>query len=134
MSTAQNIVRKEEEKISQSGRDNRDPFLVRVAERLGMSANASTIFSSPIERDGVTVVPVAKARYGFGGGGGSRERENGFGGGGGITVTPVGFIEIKAGEARFRGIRKPLLLGPLVATSGLLALLATTAIYRTLRR
>lgn len=42
----------------------------RLADRLGSSAHATAVFGGPIERDGVTVIPVAKARWGFGGGDG----------------------------------------------------------------
>ena len=50
----------------------------------------------------VPVVLSSIARWGFGGGAGHRKDEDGAGGGGGVQVTPVGFIEIKNGEAEFR--------------------------------
>jgi len=90
----------------------------RLADRLGSSAHATAVFGEPIERGGVTVIPVAKARWGFGGGGGrplaraaeaaderpgGREGE-GSGGGGGVAVVPVGFIEVRDDGARFRRI------------------------------
>ena len=43
----------------------------RVAERLG-SADARTIYGDPVERNGTTVIPVAKVRFGFGGGAGRK--------------------------------------------------------------
>jgi uncharacterized spore protein YtfJ len=76
-----------------------------MAEKLGAVARAATVFGEPVERDGITVVPVAKARWGFGGGEGHRKDEDGAGGGGGVQVTPVGFIEIKDDAATFRPIR-----------------------------
>jgi uncharacterized spore protein YtfJ len=89
-----------------------DRFIGTMAEKLGAVARASTVFGEPVERDGVTVIPVAKARWGFGGGAGQRsetgddnEHEEGAGGGGGVQVTPVGFIEITNTEAKFRPIR-----------------------------
>jgi uncharacterized spore protein YtfJ len=82
-----------------------DRFIGTIAEKLGVAAQASTIFSEPVEREGITVIPVAKARWGFGGGVGHRKDEDGAGGGGGVQVTPVGFIEIKNGHAEFRPIR-----------------------------
>ena len=42
----------------------------RLADKLGSSAHSTAVFGEPVERDGVTVIPVAKARWGFGGGGG----------------------------------------------------------------
>ena len=50
-----------------------DPFgdgFSRLAERLGASASASSVFGEPVERDGVTVIPVARVRWGVGGGSG----------------------------------------------------------------
>ena len=80
-------------------------FIEGMAEKLGAVARAATIFGEPVERDGITVIPVAKARWGFGGGAGRRKDEDGAGGGGGAQVSPVGFIELKNGEAEFRPIR-----------------------------
>ena len=82
-----------------------EKFIGRLAENLGAAARAATIFADPVERDGITVIPVAKARWGFGGGVGRKRDEDGAGGGGGAQVTPVGFIELKNGEADFRPIR-----------------------------
>src|SRR5215813_13035419 len=88
-----------------------DRFIGTMAEKLGAVARASTVFGEPVERDGITVIPVAKARWGFGGGAGQRKdesggnQEDGAGGGGGVQVTPVGFIEIKDNAANFRPIR-----------------------------
>lgn len=90
-----------------------DRFISTMAEKLGAVARAATVFGEPVERDSVTVIPVAKARWGFGGGAGQRRDargggtlEDGAGGGGGVQVTPVGFIEIKNNEANFRPIRR----------------------------
>ena len=82
-----------------------DRFIGTMAEKLGAVARAATVFGEPVERAGITVIPVAKARWGFGGGAGQRKDEDGAGGGGGVQVTPVGFIEIKNDEANFRPIR-----------------------------
>jgi uncharacterized spore protein YtfJ len=43
----------------------------RLFDRIGARFSAATVYGSPIERDGVTVVPVAAARFGIGAGGGS---------------------------------------------------------------
>ena len=60
-------------------------LLERIGETVGARAQVSTVFGEPVQRDGLTVIPVAKARFGFGGGGGSgsREGDEGSGGGGG---------------------------------------------------
>src|SRR5690606_34414305 len=57
-----------------------------LAERVGTTARVETVFGEPVERDGVTVIPVARARWGFGGGTGARSGEEGEGAGGGTVV------------------------------------------------
>jgi len=103
-------------------RNAADSFIGTMAEKLGAAARAATVFAEPVERDGLTVIPVAKARWGFGGGLGHMKDEHGAGGGGGVTVTPVGFIEIKNGQAEFRRIRTTSLPWMLAGGIGLLLL------------
>ncbi|MDB5271419.1 MAG: hypothetical protein JWP58_4459 [Hymenobacter sp.] len=103
----------------------------RLAQLLSSSVNAQTIYGTPVERDSVTVIPVAQAAYGFGGGSGTGPNaQGGTGGGGGVRLKPVGFIELKKGRSRFRPIRRSVV--PLVAVSGLLALLLLRAVPRLL--
>jgi uncharacterized spore protein YtfJ len=83
-------------------------LLERIGETVGQRAQVSTIFGEPVQREAVTVIPVAKARFGFGGGGGSGARESdqgsGGGGGGGVVVSPVGYIELRDSGAEFKRI------------------------------
>jgi len=111
-----------------------DSFLDSLAQRLGGSANAATIFGAPVERGDVTVIPVARAVYGFGGGSGTRSGEEGSGGGGGVRVAPVGYIEIRSGVALYKPIRDWAVLIPLLAAGGVLTLVAARGIARSLRR
>jgi uncharacterized spore protein YtfJ len=97
-------------------------LLERVGETVGRRAQASAVFGEPVDREGVTVIPVARARFGFGGGGGSGSRErdegSGGGGGGGASVKPIGYIEVRNGGAEFRRISGPFdLLAVAVAAS-----------------
>ncbi|MCC7364331.1 MAG: hypothetical protein IT303_08145 [Dehalococcoidia bacterium] len=100
-----------------------DRLVSALADRLGASATARAVFGEPVDRDGITVIPVAKVRYGFGGGGGrggetsegGSEGGEGSGGGGGATASPLGYIEVTGGEARFVRIKDPAALIPLVA-------------------
>jgi hypothetical protein len=79
-----------------------------LVDRIGGRARASTIYGDPVERDGVTVIPVARAMWGCGGGAGrDDEQQVGSGGGGGMLLSPVGYIEIRAGSSSFRPIVKP---------------------------
>src|SRR5215217_8241057 len=45
-------------------------FFEQLAEKLGATARAAHIFGERVEGDRVTVIPVARARWGLGGGGG----------------------------------------------------------------
>lgn len=96
-------------------------LLERIGQTVGEKAQAATIFGEPVEREGVTVVPVAKARFGFGGGGGSGTRDDGEGsgrgGGGGLAVSPVGYIEVRDRGSEFKRITTPIDLLALVAAA-----------------
>jgi len=88
-----------------------DELLERIGQSVGQRAQVSAVFGEPVEREGLTVIPVAKARFGFGGGGGSGgppdKEGTGAGGGGGAAVTPIGFIEVRNGSAEFKRIATP---------------------------
>jgi uncharacterized spore protein YtfJ len=75
------------EEISQSVRDGMD---------------VKRVFGEPIERDGVTIIPVASIGGGGGGGGGGTEAEGGSGGGFGMAAKPIGVYVIKNGEVAWR--------------------------------
>jgi uncharacterized spore protein YtfJ len=99
-----------------------DELLSALAERIGARLGAATVFGAPVERHGVTVVPVTVARFGFGAGSGSdpSKRQEGEGGGGGGMVAPMGYIEIKDGRSRFVPVVRParmlaLVLGAVIA-------------------
>jgi uncharacterized spore protein YtfJ len=103
-----------------------DELLGRIGQTVGDKAKVTTVFGDPVEREGVTVIPVAKARFGFGGGGGAGGRDgeegSGGGGGGGVLVSPVGYIEVSQGTARFKRISRPADVLSLVAAAALTAL------------
>jgi len=121
--------------VERSGRSG--TFLERFANRVGNSARASTIFAEPVERNGVTVILVAKARWGVGGGAGSGRGEKpageDMGGGAGVSVTPVGYVELKDGKARFRPIYDPGLLLQLIIGLGFVAMLVLRGVRKLVR-
>src|SRR5262245_55900714 len=86
-------------------------LLERIGQSVGQRAQVSAVFGEPVDRDGVTIIPVAKARFGLRGGGGSGGPSgmegSGGGGGGGAAVTPIGFIEVRSGSAEFKRIVTP---------------------------
>jgi uncharacterized spore protein YtfJ len=85
----------------------REKLVTRIGELLGSRAGAELVYAKPIERDGSTIVPVARVRFGFGGGGGQKPEQRGMGGGGGLVAEPVGFVVARGDEIRFRPIRDP---------------------------
>lgn len=93
-----------------------------LADRVGSRAGSTAVFGSPVERDGVTVIPVAKVSWGFGGGGGggADAKGQGTGGGGGAIASPAGYIEIAGGAAEYRRIGSPL-SAPMIFASGMAA-------------
>lgn len=88
-------------------------LIERFATKLGGRASVSAVYGEPIDRDGVTVIPVARVSLGFGVGAGRGQRDTqtgeGGGGGGGASAAPLGYIEIKDGTAVFKRIRDPFL-------------------------
>ncbi len=110
-------------------------LLERLGQQLSASATAQTVYGNPIEREGITVIPVARVRYGFGGsgGGGTQAGEtagSGLGAGAGVSLTPVGYIELREGRSRFRPIRSSVV--PLVAVSGAIAWLLLRSVPKLL--
>lgn len=91
-----------------------DKMVHSLATRMGGFASASAVYGDPVDQEGVTVVPVARVRWGFGSGAGmdtdghgTGEPDIGGGGGGLVSAHPIGFIELRDGEAEFRPIKDP---------------------------
>lgn len=70
-------------------------ILSRAGEQLGVTR----VFGEPVEREGVTVVPVAVTIGG--GGGGTAPDDQGTGGGFGGMVRGIGVYTISNGRVRF---------------------------------
>jgi uncharacterized spore protein YtfJ len=103
-----------------------DELLQQIGVTIGDKARVTTVFGEPVDREGITVIPVAKARFAFGGGGGGGSRGNdegsGGGGGGGALVSPVGYIEVHGDGAEFRRISSSTDVVALVVAAALAAL------------
>lgn len=133
-----------------------DGFVERMAERVGGKASVRAVFGEPIERDGITVIPVAKVRWGFGGGAGRGpiavgpgidagapqvslsedlgQSGAGSGGGGGVTADPIGYLEIGPDGANFRPIT-PVMPSPgFLLASGITAMLVLRGLAKLIRR
>jgi len=110
---------------TQDGAALANELLQRIGQAVGNSAQVSAVFGEAVERDGITVIPVAKARFGFGGGAGVGARQgegSGGGGGGGASVSAVGYIEVHDRTAQFKRIPSPTDLLALVAAASIAAL------------
>lgn len=105
-----------------TGMIENEDLVQKIADRLGVAARSIKVYGKPIESDEMTVIPVSKISYGFGGGAGKEKEHQGGGGGGGLKTSPVGYIEIKDGETRFRPIIDFASLAPLLASGSLFLL------------
>jgi uncharacterized spore protein YtfJ len=121
-------------------------LLERMADRIGARASVSAVFGEAIERGEVTIVPVARVRWGFGGGAGGADQlpeapgdtgaaswAGGGGGGGGAAADPIGYVEIGPDGATFRPI-VPAYPSPLfLLVLGITAAILIRALARLLR-
>lgn len=110
-----------------------------VTERAKETANVRVVFGDPIETDGLTIIPVACVKISGGGGGGNRnasdsqqdelqtvtDSDRGMGLGLQVVATPIGYIEVRDGQAQFTDIvdKNKLAFGGLIV-GGLLLLTA----------
>ena len=126
-----------------------DGFVERMAERVGGKASVRSVFGDPIERDGITIIPVARVRWGFGGGAGgpiavgpgriddssiSDATPTGTGGGGGVTADPVGYLEIGPDGASFISIVSPRPSPGFLLAAGATAALVLRGLAKLVRR
>jgi uncharacterized spore protein YtfJ len=87
------------------------------------------VFGDPYEKNGVTVIPVARVQGGAGGGGGEGPEGQGKGSGSGfgMTARPVGAFLIRGNEVTWRpavDVNRMVLGGQIVAIVALLTIRA----------
>jgi uncharacterized spore protein YtfJ len=133
------VLREAEQAASGRGEN----IVEMLAERVGVRAAASAVFGTPVERAGITVIPVAKVRWGFDGGFGHGMEEggetgkidegSGGGGGGGASASPIGFIEIQDGVAIFKRTHDPVSAVPVILAAGFVAWLCLRGIKKIIR-
>ena len=124
-----------------------DGFVERIAEQVGGKASVRAVFGDPIERDGLTIIPVARVRWGFGGGAGRGPMAvgpgtagdpsasgSGTGGGGGATADPVGYLEIGPDGASFYPIVSTMPSPGFLLAAGATAALVLRGLARLVRR
>ena len=76
--------------------------LNEVVEAARDQLTVSRVFGEPVERDGVTVIPVARIFGGGGGGTGEDGAQHGEGGGIGFVARPAGVYVIRGGDVSWR--------------------------------
>jgi|GEM_PF-1022139 len=104
--------------------------LEKLYDKMQGSANAAVAFAPSQRHNDLVVIPVASVgwRFGSGSGTGTRrpkeqgEAQRGMGVGGTLSVSPVGFIEVKEGTAKFRPIFTPDTILKMQIVGGLIAL------------
>jgi uncharacterized spore protein YtfJ len=106
-----------------SHRGNGSP-LSGLTDRISSHLSVETVYGAPVERDGVTVIPVAVARLAFGGGGGTDPSKHQEGEGAGMAgmVAPTGYIELKDGRTRFVPVVRPARMFGMALAAALAAL------------
>ena len=84
-----------------------------VADQTMALTKENSVLGEPVEKDGVTVIPVSKLTVGFAGGGadvvdaGKKKRRHPAGGGAQVSMTPMSFVVISGGEAQVLNISAP---------------------------
>jgi uncharacterized spore protein YtfJ len=139
MTTERSIATDEARRAAEGGLTDR--FMERLVERIGGRAGVQAVFGEPIERDRLTVIPVARVRWGFGGGAGRAgdaiDRAgsgSGSGGGGGVAVDAIGYLEIGPGGATFQPIAQPSPSPLVLLATGIAAAIVLRALARLVRR
>jgi uncharacterized spore protein YtfJ len=83
-----------------------DQLLKTSVEELDRLLNAKNVMGAPIEKDGVTIIPLVSYGFGFGAGGGADQKKGqGAGTGGAGGIKPVGAIIIDKNGARVEGVK-----------------------------
>lgn len=70
----------------------------QLATQTRDTLTVTRVFGEPFERDGVTIVPVARVQGGAGGGG---DEQKGAGGGMGVRMAPAGVFAVSDGKVRW---------------------------------
>jgi hypothetical protein len=134
MATDMSSAIEDAREAAEGGRPDR--LLERLVEQIGGKASVRAVFGDPIERGELTVVPVARVRWGFGGGAGTGPDSSGgagSGGGGGVAADPIGYLEIGPGGATFQPIIPPYPSPAFLLAAGFTAAIVLRALARLLR-
>ncbi|MBN1984079.1 MAG: hypothetical protein JW795_21295 [Chitinivibrionales bacterium] len=77
-------------------------------EKIQYISKTETIFGTPIEAGGITLIPVSKVSIGFAAGGTNSDKKGGEGAGtgGGVQITPVAFISVSGDKIQIHKLEK----------------------------
>ena len=84
-----------------------------VASKTMELSKENTVLGEPIEKDGVTIIPVSTLSVGFAGGGADlqdvdrKKRRQPAGGGAKVTLTPMCFLVISGGDVEIIELSVP---------------------------
>lgn len=120
-----------------------DKILDRLGERIGARATVRAVFGEPVVRGAVTIIPVARIRWGYGGGSGTgplrSEATNGetmgsgSGAGGGVMTDPMGYVEVQPDSATYVPLSSPYLNPLVILATGISISLVLRALVRLFR-
>ncbi|NCE64211.1 sporulation protein YtfJ [Pseudoflavonifractor sp. 524-17] len=91
-------------------------LMTSTMEKLKEMVDSDTVVGTPIQADGVTIIPVSKVSVGFASGGSDfaakvqrGDSNNSFGGGGGasLKITPVSFLIVKGDNVKMLYVDPP---------------------------
>lgn len=86
-------------------------------QNIRQMVDVNTIIGTPIQAEGVTIVPVSKVSFGFASGGSDftsknqkPDHDNAFGGGSGagVNIMPIAFLVVKGDNVRLLPVAPPL--------------------------
>lgn len=108
----------------------------RLIEDAREAISVERVFGAPVEREGMTLIPVASVRGGSGGGGSeaTEDAPSGSGMGFGLTARPIGAYRIQGGEVEWipaADTTRVIVLAEIVA---IVALLVIRSVARRRRR
>ncbi len=93
-----------------------DTLMSDTMEKVRQFVDANTVVGTPIQAEGVTIIPISRVSMGFASGGADfttknqkPEADNCFGGGGGagVNVTPVAFLIVHGDNVRLMPLYPP---------------------------
>lgn len=120
-----------------------DRILDRLGERIGARATVRAVFGEPVVRGNVTIIPVARVRWGYGGGSGmgpmrsdstnGETMGSGSGAGGGVMTDPMGYVEVQPESATYVPLSSPYLNPLVILATGISISLVLRVLVRLIR-